>query len=107
MNDTCYRKDLVNLTVLLEIKPEKVEEFRDFMMSALPDTAAFPGCEYTHLVQSFDDPTKFYFFERWRSKDDCDKYLAWRGARDGEKIFAMFASAPVFHYGKSVWITPR
>jgi quinol monooxygenase YgiN len=71
----------VMLTVILDMTFTEtgLQGFVANARAGLPDTRNFPGCLGLTVLQDIDDPHSITFYERWASRQDYDKYLAWRG----------------------------
>ncbi len=65
--------------VLLEAnaKPECVQDVIDLLGQRLPETRAYDGCQEIIAYLNEDGHT-FVFVERWDSREQYEKYLAWR-----------------------------
>lgn len=61
-----------------KVKPEAVEEFRDYMKTELVNTRRFDGCENATSLSGADDPSTMVFVVRWSNRSNYDAYLAWR-----------------------------
>ncbi len=87
----------------LTIQPDKVEDYLAQFPSILPDTRAFAGCEEITVHQNEDDPTDVVLLERWATKDDHQKYMAWRQERgDMERLGQGLAGPPKTRYFKDL-----
>jgi quinol monooxygenase YgiN len=87
----------------LTIEPEKVDEYLAQFPDLLPDTRAFDGCEEITVHQNEDDPTDVVLLERWASKEQHEKYTAWRQERgDLERLSRGLAGPPKTRYYASV-----
>ncbi len=65
--------------VILEAiaKTESVRELEDFLKRHLPDTRSYDGCqEITSYLN--EDGKNVVIVDQWDSKEDYQKYLAWR-----------------------------
>jgi quinol monooxygenase YgiN len=83
--------------VILEFsaKPDCVDKVRAWLKGVLPDTRSFPGCVTLHVIQNQEDPTGIMIVEQWDSRQDYEKYLAWRTERgDMVEFGAMMAGPP-------------
>jgi quinol monooxygenase YgiN len=93
----------VTVTIQVQVKPDKLDEFLDFLRKNLPDTRAFPGCESIILHQNQDDPTTFIYVQRWAARTDQEAYVAWRTEQGVFDAFVdMLASEPMFGYYDAV-----
>lgn len=50
----------------------------DKMLSILPDTRSYDGCESITFVENDESAGSFLLVERWASRDHYDNYRAWR-----------------------------
>lgn len=83
----------------LKVKPDKVEEFKEFVASIIGDTRAYDGCESMTFTANQDDPTNVVFVERWESREKYEKYFAWRVETGAlEQVVPMLASEPSPRY---------
>lgn len=85
----------VTVTLLFPTKPEEAEGFYKTLVSVLPDTRAFDGCQSVTTHRDLDDPTKVFLIEVWDSREHQQKYLGWRvetGLMDA--IGPLLAGAP-------------
>jgi quinol monooxygenase YgiN len=91
----------MSIVVLLEFRvtAEAVEETKKFFSKILPDTRVYPGCDGLDVYSSADDPTIFVFHERWHSKEQYQKYSAWRTETGSMDEFAKkLVGPPVVRY---------
>ena len=65
--------------VILEAiaKTESVRELEEFLKRHLPDTRSYDGCQEITSYLNEDGKT-VVIVEHWDSKEDYQKYLAWR-----------------------------
>jgi quinol monooxygenase YgiN len=91
----------MSVVILLEfrVKPEALEESKKFFKKILPETRAYPGCEGLDVYSNADDPTTIVFHERWQSKEQYQKYFAWRtGNGSMDEFGAKLAAPPTVRY---------
>lgn len=91
----------MSVVVLLEIqvKPEAVNELKAMLKKNLPDTRAYNGCQGLDVYGNLDDTGNLVFYERWASREQYQKYLAWRtetGTMD--QLGAMLKAPPSIRY---------
>jgi quinol monooxygenase YgiN len=48
------------------------------LMESLSDTRAFDGCESVETYVDQDDPDRVYLWEKWTTRENYEKYIAWR-----------------------------
>ncbi len=61
-----------------EIKPDALEEMKAYLREILPDTRAFEGNEGIGVYTDRENPTSMLYVEHWRTREDFDRYVAWR-----------------------------
>ena len=66
--------------VILEVKakPGTGNELVAFFRSILPETRAYEGCTSVEALQNSDDGDHVVVVEVWESREQYEKYLAWR-----------------------------
>jgi quinol monooxygenase YgiN len=95
----------MSVVVLLEIqvKPEAVNEVKAMLKENLPDTRAYAGCQGLEVYRNLDETGNLVFYERWDSREQYQKYLAWRtesGAMD--RLGALLKAPPSIRYYERV-----
>ena|ERR1700722_1966157 len=91
----------MSIVVLLDfrVKPDVIEESKEFFKKILPETRAYAGCQGVDVYNNADDPTNIIFYERWQSKEHYQKYFAWRTESGFMETFgAKLAGAPTIRY---------
>ncbi|MGQ0846832.1 MAG: putative quinol monooxygenase [Sporichthyaceae bacterium] len=68
----------VTVTLLFPTKPEEADNFYKALVSVLPDTRAYDGCQSVTTHRDLEDPTKIFLIEVWDTIDHQKKYLGWR-----------------------------
>lgn len=70
----------MSVMVLFEaqVKPECVDDLKASLKALLPDTRAFKGCQGVDIYDNVEDNGNLVFYERWDSREDYEKYIAWR-----------------------------
>jgi autoinducer 2-degrading protein len=72
--------------VTIYIKPDHVQDFIQAILANASSTRQEPGNLRFDVLQAEDDPTRFFLYEVYRSKDDfathqqTDHYFTWRDA---------------------------
>ena len=64
--------------VEVNVKPESVNEVKAFLKEAFPATRAFKGCLGIELQINQDEPTNMLLVMEWETREDHQKYAAWR-----------------------------
>ena len=91
----------MSVLVLLEIsaKPENIGDLTDFLKSELHATRGFDGCNGLTFHKHQDDPTTIIAVEDWDSRQQYEKYLAWRTDRgDFEKLVGWMHGDPSIRF---------
>ena len=91
----------MSVTVFLELdlKPENVNDLKSFMRDELHYTRGFDGCNSITVQTNQDDPSNMVLVENWDSKEQFERYLAWRTERgDVEKMGAWLTGSPSIRY---------
>ncbi len=95
----------MSIAVLLEIqvKPENVGDMKAYLKDILPDTRAYDGCEGLDVYGNMDDGDNLVLYERWGSRPQYEKYLAWRSETGVvDKLGSMLAGPPSIRYFEKV-----
>ncbi|MCD7970098.1 MAG: antibiotic biosynthesis monooxygenase [Alistipes sp.] len=64
------------ITAYKFIKPEKVDEFVEFVKPIVEKSRAEEGCISYTLYQDPTDPTKFMFYEEWKGQEAIDFHFS-------------------------------
>lgn len=82
-----------------KLKPENVDDLKNWFKNELQHTRAFDGCNELTVHRNQDDPNNLVIVESWESRSHYEKYLAWRVERgDVEVLTAWLAEEPTFSY---------
>ena len=68
----------VQILVDATVKPESVNEFKSYFKEILPDTRVFKGCLGVQLHINQDEPTNMILVHEWETREDAEKFAAWR-----------------------------
>ncbi len=68
----------IGIIVEARIKTDMIEEIKQWFADNLTDTRNFDGCESISVFSDEEDPTLMFLVERWRAKEDYEKYHHWR-----------------------------
>lgn len=84
------------VTVLLELQaqPDKVDQLIETFRQILPDTRAYDGCEGVEVQQNQDEKTNVVLIERWATRPQYEKYLAWRTETGALEALGALVAAP-------------
>ncbi|MCH9018377.1 MAG: antibiotic biosynthesis monooxygenase [Chloroflexi bacterium] len=89
----------VTVTLGLQVKLDKLDEFKQAIKAAIPDTRAFSGCISIRVLEDQDKPGAITLLEVWDTKEDQTKYIAWRTETGFmEALAGMLESEPVIIY---------
>ena len=91
----------VTVNITMNIKSEKLDEFKQVLARGLPDTRAFSGCRSVRVMEDQDIPGRITLLEEWDSKEDQLKYAAWR-KETGSLAVGFVDGDPVFTYLDSI-----
>lgn len=95
----------MSVTVMVELpaQPDKADEMQSFIRAIVPDTRTFAGFEDFAMYRNQEDPQIVVLLEKWESRGNHEKYLAWRTERgDLEKIVGLLAGPPSIRYFEEV-----
>ena len=87
----------MSILVIFEFnaKPEHTKDITTFLRDGLFHTRGFDGCNSITIHENQDDRNNIVFVENWDSKEQYEKYLAWRTDRgDVDKLISWMASPP-------------
>ena len=71
----------VLVLIELTVKPESIDVMRAWLKDVLPDTRAAEGCEGVTVHANLDDRSNIVVVEHWHSKEQYEKYRAWRAEK--------------------------
>ncbi len=97
----------MSVLVLLEfnVKPEHVDDVTGFLRNELHATRGFDGCNGLTFHSNQDDPNTMVAVEDWDSRQQYEKYLAWRTERgDFEKLTGWMQADPSIRYFDNVGV---
>ena len=89
----------INVILETQSKPECIDDLKSTLKNILPDTRSYDGCIEVQVVGNQDDPLNIILLETWETREQYEKYLAWRaetGALDA--LGAMLSEAPSIRY---------
>ncbi len=66
------------IIVQANIKPESIENMKQYLAEILPETRNFDGCQYIDVYFDTDVPNKMVLVEEWESREHYKKYHEWR-----------------------------
>ena len=95
----------VLILVELRVKPESIDAMRAWVKDVLPDTRAAEGCEGITVHANLDDRSNLVLVEHWNSKQQYEKYRAWRVERgDHARLVGMLSGNPSVRYFEIVGV---
>ena len=85
----------IGIIVEARLKPETLEEAKQFFIDILPDTRNFEGNEGISMNLDEDDNTIMFLIEKWESKAHYEKYHHWRESNGSlDQIRSFLAGKP-------------
>ena len=97
----------MSVLVLLELnaKPENVSDLTNYLRDGLHHTRGFDGCNGISIHSNQEDPNNMVFVQDWDSREQYEKYLAWRTERgDLEKLMGWLSGEPSIRYYGNVGV---
>ncbi len=80
-------------------KPGNGKDITNWLRDELHHTRGFDGCNGITIHSNQDNPDNMVFVENWDSRQQYEKYLAWRTERgDLEKWGGWLSGAPSIRY---------
>ena len=83
----------------LKVNPEDVSNMKSLLAEIFPGTRAYKGCQGIDAYYNTADSGNMILIERWDSRAQHEKYMAWRtetGVMD--KVGGMLAGPPSIRY---------
>jgi quinol monooxygenase YgiN len=74
----------------LDIIPERLEEFQDYIKIVAEETRAYEGCLHFSVHMDDSDPTHILFYSIWEAKENHLAYRDWRNSTDFAQIFGSY-----------------
>ncbi len=97
----------MSVLVLLELnaKPGNLADITNFMRDEFPHTRGSDGCNGITVHSNQDDSNNVVIVEDWDSRQQYQKYLAWRTERgDMEKLMGWLSGEPSIRYFDNVGV---
>lgn len=94
----------MSVLVLLEMnaKSGSAADITNWLRDGLHHTRGFDGCNSITFHSNQDDPNNMVIVEDWDSRQQYEKYLAWRVERgDIEKLMGWLVGEPSIRYYKN------
>lgn len=89
----------VAVFVELTVKPELVDEMKAALKQILPETRKFKGCRAIDVWGNQDQSNNIILSEIWETKEDHQKYVAWRTETGAmAELGARLAEPPSIRY---------
>ena len=86
-------------------KPGNATDITNFLRDELHHTRGFDGCNGITIHKNESDPNNMVFVEDWDTREQYEKYLAWRTERgDMEKLAGLLAGEPSIRYFENVGV---
>lgn len=86
----------MSIKVFLDVdaKPECIEKLKQTLSDILPDTRAYEGCLGVEVRGNQDDVLNIVLIETWETRENYERYLAWRVETGGIEALVTLLSAP-------------
>lgn len=68
----------INIITQFKTKPGRANDLIALIRRLLPESLQQPGCEEVSIRQNQDEPNDIISAQRWASRRDYEKYMAWR-----------------------------
>jgi len=82
--------------ITFSIKDGEQNVFEDTVSKIVQIANAFPGCKYFKISVLVNEPTKYFLYEEWDSKQDADAFKASKERNDAvAHVASIMAAAPV------------
>ena len=93
----------VIVTLGLQIKLDRLDEFKNVLREILPDTRAFSGYQDIRVIENQDSPGSITILEGWDPKENHIKYMTWRTEIGTMEALAGFVEAEraITYYARS------
>jgi quinol monooxygenase YgiN len=82
----------VTANIIMNIKRERVDEFKQVLKDGLPDTRAFSGCRSVRVMEDQDKAGRITLLVEWDSKETGSLAV---GFVDGEPVFTYLDSIDI------------
>jgi len=93
------------ITVIVEGTVTNNDAFDQLMRDILGDTRAYDGCEGITVQRNLDEPAKVMLIEHWQTREQYDKYLAWREENGSlGKIGELLDGPPSIRYYSNIGV---
>lgn len=75
---------MIVIQVFIHVKPDMIEAFKALSLTNASNAVKEPGCARFDVIQQADDPTRFCFYEAYRSAEaqayhrETAHYMNWR-----------------------------
>ena len=66
--------EMMVIRVVVNVKPERVDDFVQQIQSDAPRVRALHGCERYELFRAADEPKRFFLYEEWTSREAFEEY---------------------------------
>ena len=97
----------MSVLVLLEMnaKSGSAADIKNWLRDELHHARGFDGCNSITVQSNQDDPNNMVIVEDWDSRQQYEKYLAWRVERgDIEKLMGWLGGEPSIRYYENVGV---
>ena len=87
----------------LNVSLDNRDELMATLEAILPDTRTYQGCQSILVTCNEANPCHIFLLEKWDSRADHERYVAWRAERgDLDKLGALLAAPPQSTYLETI-----
>ena len=86
--------------VLLEfrVKDGCHDKLKQHFKQILPDTRDYEGCISLYMIQDVENPSQIMVVEQWETRQQYEKYLAWRTERGDVEVLESMWESPTWRF---------
>lgn len=89
-----FAEEPITLISRLSIKPERADEFLNWIHVDLELSRNFAGNLQFDVYQNSQSATEIVFIERWDSVSSQERYLSWRAQRGDFEVMREYLAGP-------------
>lgn len=91
----------MSVMVLFEapVKPDQISNMKTSLADLFPSTRAYEGCEGISAYFNLEDKARLVMIEHWNTRQQHEKYLAWRTETGVmASLGSMLSGPPIIRY---------
>jgi quinol monooxygenase YgiN len=90
------RENIMSMAIILElhVSSENRDQLLNMLEVILPDTRAYTGCQNILVTCNDENPCHIVLLEKWDSRADHERYVAWRAERGDLTALGAILTAP-------------